>query len=69
MDVSLIAGDVLSGTTSSGVHHAGVLEGWFGVYWWNSRTFVLLITTLAVFAPLACLKRIGQSFPFGSKSY
>ncbi|KAI8529316.1 hypothetical protein RHMOL_Rhmol12G0215900 [Rhododendron molle] len=27
-------GDVLSGTTSSVVHHAGVLEGWFGVHWW-----------------------------------
>lgn len=51
---------MLSGTTSSGVHHAGVLEGWFGVYWWNSRTFVLLVTTLAVFAPLACLKRIDS---------
>lgn len=56
----IIIGDVLSGTTSSGVHHAGVLEGWFGVYWWNSRTFVLLVTTLAVFAPLACLKRIDS---------
>ncbi|GFZ19008.1 transmembrane amino acid transporter family protein [Actinidia rufa] len=56
----IIIGDVLSGTTSSGVHHAGVLEGWFGVYWWNGRTFVLLVTTLAVFAPLACLKRIDS---------
>ncbi|GMP28554.1 hypothetical protein CsSME_00004051 [Camellia sinensis var. sinensis] len=56
----IIIGDVLSGTTSSGIHHAGVLEGWFGSYWWSGRTFVLLVVTLAVFAPLACLKRIDS---------
>ncbi|KAF7129614.1 hypothetical protein RHSIM_Rhsim10G0060600 [Rhododendron simsii] len=56
----IIIGDVLSGTTSSGIHHAGVLEGWFGVHWWNGRGFVLLVTTLVVFAPLACLKRIDS---------
>ncbi|GFY82903.1 transmembrane amino acid transporter family protein [Actinidia rufa] len=56
----IIIGDVLSGTTSSGIHHAGVLEGWFGESWWNGHTFVLLITTLFVFAPLACLKRIDS---------
>lgn len=56
----IIIGDVLSGTTSSGIHHAGVLEGWFGVHWWNGRTMVLLVTTLAIFAPLASLKRIDS---------
>ncbi|CAA0820312.1 Transmembrane amino acid transporter family protein [Striga hermonthica] len=56
----IIIGDVLSGTTSDGIHHAGVLEGWFGPYWWNGRFFVLLITTLAIFAPLASLKRIDS---------
>ncbi|KAI5665780.1 hypothetical protein M9H77_15633 [Catharanthus roseus] len=56
----IIIGDVLSGTTSSGTHHAGVLEGWFGVHWWNGRFFVLLITTLGIFAPLASLKRIDS---------
>lgn len=50
---------MLSGTSSSGSHHAGVLEEWFGVHWWNGRTVVLLVTTVAVFAPLASLKRIG----------
>lgn len=54
----IIMGDVLSGTSSSGVHHAGVLEGWFGEQWWTQRSFVLLITTLAVLAPLAFFKRI-----------
>lgn len=52
-------GDVLSGTSSSGVHHSGILEGWFGEHWWNGRFFVLLLTTLLVFAPLSCFKRIG----------
>ncbi|KAK9271724.1 hypothetical protein L1049_002087 [Liquidambar formosana] len=56
----IIIGDVLSGTTSSGVHHAGVLEGWFGEHWWSGRTFVLLVTTLAIFAPLASFKRIDS---------
>ncbi|RAL40815.1 unnamed protein product [Cuscuta campestris] len=56
----IIIGDVLSGTTESGVHHNGVLEGWFGVHWWNGRFFVLLVTTLSIFAPLACLKRIDS---------
>ncbi|XP_076953938.1 amino acid transporter AVT6A-like [Bidens hawaiensis] len=56
----IIIGDVLSGTTSDGVHHAGVIQGWFGEHWWNGRFFVLLVTTLGIFAPLASLKRIDS---------
>ncbi|XP_008788968.2 amino acid transporter AVT6A [Phoenix dactylifera] len=56
----IIIGDVLSGTSSSGVHHYGVLEGWFGEHWWNGRFFLLLVTTLAIFAPLACFKHIDS---------
>ncbi|KAJ7953980.1 Amino acid transporter [Quillaja saponaria] len=56
----IIIGDVLSGTSSSGIHHSGVLEGWFGENWWTERTFVLLVTTILVFAPLACFKRIDS---------
>ncbi|KAL7149248.1 hypothetical protein ABFS83_05G026800 [Erythranthe nasuta] len=56
----IIIGDVLSGSTANGVHHAGVLEGWFGEQWWNKRFFVLVLTTLCVFTPLACLKRIDS---------
>lgn len=52
---------MLSGTSSSGVHHSGILEGWFGEHWWNGRAFVLLFTTLVVFVPLACFKRVGKS--------
>ncbi|KAL2252350.1 UNVERIFIED_CONTAM: Amino acid transporter AVT6A [Sesamum indicum] len=56
----IIIGDVLSGMTSGGIHHNGVLEGWFGEHWWTGRFFILLITTLAIFAPLASLKRIDS---------
>ncbi|MQM02979.1 hypothetical protein Taro_035750 [Colocasia esculenta] len=56
----IIVGDVLSGTTSSGVRHSGVLEGWFGLHWWTGRFFVLLVTTLVVFLPLACFKRLDS---------
>ncbi|KAK4423652.1 Amino acid transporter AVT6A [Sesamum alatum] len=56
----IIIGDVLSGSSSSGVHHAGILEGWFGVHWWNGRFVVLVVTTLGVFTPLACFKRIDS---------
>lgn len=58
--VTLFQGDVLSGTSSSGIHHFGVLEGWFGEHWWTGRTFVLLVATLLVFAPLGFFKRIGN---------
>ncbi|KAL8531547.1 hypothetical protein ACS0TY_008227 [Phlomoides rotata] len=56
----IIIGDVVSGSSSSGVHHAGLLESWFGQQWWNGRFFVLLVTTLGVFAPLASFKRIDS---------
>ncbi|KAK6913420.1 Amino acid transporter, transmembrane domain [Dillenia turbinata] len=56
----IIIGDVLSGTSAGGEHHAGVLEGLFGEHWWNGRFFVLLVTTLAIFSPLACFKRIDS---------
>ncbi|XP_073003439.1 amino acid transporter AVT6A-like [Typha latifolia] len=56
----IIIGDVLSGTSSSGVHHYGILEGWFGAHWWTGRAFVLLITTLLVFAPLTSFKRVDS---------
>ncbi|CAK8561692.1 unnamed protein product [Lathyrus sativus] len=57
---TIIIGDVLSGTSSSGTHHFGVLEGWFGEHWSTGRTFVLFVTTLVVFAPLGFFKRIDS---------
>jgi len=56
----IIIGDVLSGTSSTGVHHSGVFEGWFGPHMWNSRPIVLLTTTLVVFAPLVSFKRLDS---------
>uniref|UniRef100_A0A8R7QUI0 Amino acid transporter transmembrane domain-containing protein n=2 Tax=Triticum urartu TaxID=4572 RepID=A0A8R7QUI0_TRIUA len=56
----IIIGDVLSGTTSSGKHHHGVFEGWFGPNRWNGRFAILLFTTLAVFTPLTCFKRVDS---------
>ncbi|XBI11727.1 amino acid transporter AVT6A [Aegilops tauschii subsp. strangulata] len=56
----IIIGDVLSGTSSGGIHHRGILEGWFGAHLWNSRAIVLLVTTLFVFAPLVSFKRLDS---------
>lgn len=57
---TIIIGDVLSGSSSSGMHHPGLMEQWFGEHWWNGRTIVMLLTTLFVFSPLACFKRIDS---------
>ncbi|XP_020114815.1 probable sodium-coupled neutral amino acid transporter 6 isoform X1 [Ananas comosus] len=56
----IIIGDVLSGTSTGGVHHFGVLEGWFGERLWNHRSFVLLLTTVIVFTPLSCFKHVDS---------
>ncbi|XP_057809915.1 amino acid transporter AVT6A-like [Salvia miltiorrhiza] len=56
----IIIGDVVSGSTSSGVHHPGLMESWFGQQWWTGRFFVLVVTTLGIFSPLACFKRIDS---------
>ncbi|KAJ0492651.1 putative amino acid transporter, transmembrane domain-containing protein [Helianthus annuus] len=56
----IILGDVVAGSSSEGLHHPGLLEGWFGQHWWTGRVFVLLVTTLGVFVPLASLKRMDS---------
>lgn len=61
MVLGLDAGDVLSGTLSDGVRHSGVVEEWFGQHWWTTRSSLLLLTTLFVFAPLISFKRVGVS--------
>ena len=53
-------GDVLTGTWSDGVRYPGVMEEWFGQQWWSKRSFLLLLTTLLVFAPLISFKRVGE---------
>lgn len=59
--MQLCAGDVLSGTWSDGVRHSGVVEESFGQHWWTTRSSLLLLTTLFVFAPLVSFKRVGGS--------
>ncbi|KAK9270412.1 hypothetical protein L1049_025991 [Liquidambar formosana] len=56
----IIIGDVLSGTWSDGVFHSGVMEEWFGQHWWTTRSFMLLLTTLFVFAPLISFSRVDS---------
>ncbi|XP_057973247.1 amino acid transporter AVT6A-like isoform X4 [Malania oleifera] len=50
---------IIIGTWSDGVHHSGVMEKWFGQHWWTTRSFLLLLTTLFVFAPLISFKRVA----------
>eukprot|EP00253_Pinus_taeda_P011225 PITA_11225 len=54
------AGDVLSGRSSNGVHHAGMLEEWFGFHWWNGRVPILVLTIVLILAPLVSFKRVDS---------
>ncbi|XP_062101091.1 amino acid transporter AVT6A-like isoform X3 [Humulus lupulus] len=56
----IIIGDVLSGTSSGVVHNTGVMEEWFGLHWWTTRSSLLLLTTLLVFTPLISFKRVDS---------
>lgn len=57
----IIIGDVMSGSTSSGVHHSGVLEEWAGgSLWWNSRLSVMFCTTLFILIPLVSFKHVDS---------
>lgn len=61
----IIIGDVISGTTSNGVHHTGVLEEWFGVCWWTGRTGALFLTTILILVPLVSFRHV-DSLKFSS---
>ncbi|GFQ06196.1 putative sodium-coupled neutral amino acid transporter 7 [Phtheirospermum japonicum] len=56
----IIIGDVLSETWSLGVHHTGVVEEWFGLHWWTTRSSILFLTAVFVFAPLVSFKRVDS---------
>ncbi|CAH9137562.1 unnamed protein product [Cuscuta epithymum] len=56
----IIIGDVLSGNDSDGTLHLGVLQEWFGIHWWTSRPFSVLVVVLFVMLPLLCLRRIDS---------
>ncbi|XP_019156665.1 PREDICTED: sodium-coupled neutral amino acid transporter 5-like [Ipomoea nil] len=56
----IIIGDVLSGIWFDGVHHLGVMEEWFGQHWWTTRSSLVLIISLFIFAPLISFKRVDS---------
>ncbi|KAJ0099377.1 hypothetical protein Patl1_21582 [Pistacia atlantica] len=57
----IIIGDVLSGTSSSGVHHYGVLEGWFGDHWWNGHSLKFTSALSVAFAVVFLVITVGIS--------
>lgn len=57
----IIIADVLSGSTSSSVHHTGVLEEWAGGQtWWNRRSVVMLFTSVFVLVPLVSFRHVDS---------
>ncbi|KAF7133380.1 hypothetical protein RHSIM_Rhsim09G0182700 [Rhododendron simsii] len=54
----IIIGDVLSGNQSEGTLHLGVLQEWFGIQWWNSRSCALLFVMLFILLPFLLLRSI-----------
>ncbi|KAG5240032.1 amino acid transporter family protein [Salix suchowensis] len=61
----IIIGDVLSGNVHDGSVHLGVLQEWFGIHWWNSRAFALLVVVIFVMLPLVLFRRV-ESLRFSS---
>ncbi|KMT18863.1 hypothetical protein BVRB_2g029670 [Beta vulgaris subsp. vulgaris] len=56
----IIIGDVLAGSKSGGVIHTGLLQEWFGFYWWTSRAFAILFVVLLVILPLVLFRRVDS---------
>ncbi|KAJ1426308.1 Amino acid transporter, transmembrane domain [Sesbania bispinosa] len=56
----IILGDVLCGNESNGITHLGILQEWFGIHWWTSRAFALLIVALVIMLPLVMLRRVDS---------
>ncbi|KAG8651522.1 amino acid transporter AVT6C [Manihot esculenta] len=56
----IIIGDVLCGNQSGETLHIGVLQEWFGIHWWNSRTYALLFLVVIVMLPLVLLRRVDS---------
>uniref|UniRef100_A0A0D6QTA5 Amino acid transporter transmembrane domain-containing protein n=1 Tax=Araucaria cunninghamii TaxID=56994 RepID=A0A0D6QTA5_ARACU len=56
----IIIGDVVSGTSSNGIHHIGLLEEWFGVCWWTGRTAAMFLTTVLILVPLVSFRRVDS---------
>ncbi|XP_057523285.1 amino acid transporter AVT6C-like [Amaranthus tricolor] len=56
----IIIGDVLAGTQSGSTIHTGILQEWFGFYWWTSRSFAILFVVLIVILPLVLFRRVDS---------
>ncbi|KAL9226791.1 hypothetical protein vseg_002562 [Gypsophila vaccaria] len=56
----IIIGDVLTGSSSGGTVHTGILQEWFGYYWWTTREFSLLVVAILILLPLALLRRVDS---------
>ncbi|KAL1307946.1 hypothetical protein AAHE18_17G070800 [Arachis hypogaea] len=56
----IILGDVLCGNESKGSTHLGILQEWFGIHWWTSRAFALLLVALFIMLPLVMLRRVDS---------
>jgi len=41
--------------------HTGILQEWFGFYWWTSRPFAILVVVLLIILPLVLFRRVGES--------
>ncbi|KAH1211806.1 Amino acid transporter AVT6C [Glycine max] len=54
------AEEVLCGNESKGTTHSGVLQEWFGINWWTSRAFALLIVARFIMFPLVMLRRVDS---------
>ncbi|KAK7300463.1 hypothetical protein RJT34_11307 [Clitoria ternatea] len=61
----IITADVLSGKEGEGEVHLGVLQQWFGIHWWNSREFALLVLLILILLPLVLFRRV-ESLKFSS---
>ncbi|KAJ1401133.1 Amino acid transporter, transmembrane domain [Sesbania bispinosa] len=55
-----MVGDILCGNESKGTTHLGILQEWFGIHWWTSRAFALLIVALVIMLPLVMLRRVDS---------
>lgn len=56
----IIIGDVLTGNKSGDTIHTGILQEWFGFYWWTSRPVAILFVVLLVILPLVLFRRVDS---------
>ncbi|WCJ18892.1 Transmembrane amino acid transporter family protein [Euphorbia peplus] len=62
----IIIGDVLCGSESGETLKLGILQEWFGIHWWNSRTYALLFLVLFIILPMVSLSHSVDSLKYNS---